>query len=97
MQIKIDLYVGDIDNVELQQLITDANAEGIHRGLKMPKPSIKIMADAEFTTHLSEVLSEAKQRAIPLPGTPLPSANQRSPVYAYQLARRRSTFCWSRR
>lgn len=72
MQIKVELYVGDIDTHELEALRDSVYEECVHRGLKMPTPNVKIMATAEFKTHLEKVYHEAKMRAIPLPGEPVP-------------------------
>lgn len=73
LKIEVDLYIEDLENSKVEYLLADAYNVASYRGLKLPKPNIKLMKTAEFTTHLNEALNEAHNRGIPLPTVVMPT------------------------
>lgn len=68
MKITTQLYTDELTTPELEDLFATVHRECVTRGTKMPEFDVRIMATAEFKTHLAKVVDEATKRCIPVHG-----------------------------
>ncbi len=68
MQVKLHLNVVDLEDTQLHQLRKELDHEFRYRGLVIPPADVKLLALSDFERFLKDVLNEAEQRNVRVPG-----------------------------